>query len=251
MAKRKDQTNVKENVKTTTSSHDTMENVEEALSRAEQFIENNQRLISIVVVALLAVVGGYFAFKNFYLKPQNAEAQTKMFRAEQYFERDSMELALKGDSLNPGFLSIKDDYSMTKAGELAEYYTGIAYLHKGEYDKAIEHLENFDAGDEMITPIAIGAIGDAYLEKGDKEKAVKYYLKAVDENPDNELTAPAYLMKAGLVYEAMDNYKEALEAYERIQKEYYNSAQSGTPISRGALVEKYIARAKLKLGQEL
>jgi len=51
-----------------------------------------------------------------------------MFFAEQYFEKDSLKLAMNGDGTNPGFIQIIDEYGSTKSGNLARYYLGICYL---------------------------------------------------------------------------------------------------------------------------
>ena len=80
--------------------------VENALSKAEHFVEQNQKIIMIVVGAIAVVILGYFGFKKFYLAPKEKEAQGAMFMAEKYFEKDSLKLALNGDGTNPGFLDI-------------------------------------------------------------------------------------------------------------------------------------------------
>jgi tetratricopeptide (TPR) repeat protein len=210
--------------------------VEEALSKSEHFIENNQKIIMIVVGVIAAIVLGYFGFKKFYLAPKEEEAQKQMFWAERYFEKDSLNLALNGDGNNIGFLDIIDEYGITKSANLAQYYVGMCYLKKGQYQDALDYLKDFDSDDQIVSSMAKGAMGDAYLELGDNDNALKYYQKAADNN-DNLFTTPMYLMKAGWVYEITGNYEEALKLYERIQKDYYKSFESRE-------IEKYIARAK-------
>jgi hypothetical protein len=56
-----------------------------------------------------------------------------MFQAVRYFESDSLNLALNGDGNNLGFLQIVEDYSGTKAGNLANYYAGVIYLKQGNF----------------------------------------------------------------------------------------------------------------------
>ena len=97
-------------------------NVEQALSKTEQFIETNQKKITYVVGAVVAVIALYFGYQNMYLAPLEEDAQTEMFMAELYFQKDSFSLALNGDEQYEGFLSIADDYGLTKAGNLANYY---------------------------------------------------------------------------------------------------------------------------------
>ena len=216
--------------------------VEEALSKTEHFIEKNQKIILYIVGALVVLIGGYMAFKKFYLGPKETEAQSQMFWAEKYFEKDSLNLALNGDGNYLGFLDIIDEYGMTKSADLAHYYAGMCYLKKGQFEEAIDHLKDFDSDDQIVSSMAKGALGDAYMELGDNDKALDYYMKAADNN-NNLFTTPMFLMKAGWTYEIMGNYAEALKLYERIRKDYYKSYESRE-------IEKYIARAKGMLNQK-
>ena len=210
--------------------------VEEVLGKSEQFIEKNQKLITIVVGALILIVLGYFGFQKFYLAPREKEAQSQMFMAQKYFEQDSLKLALNGDGNYLGFLSIIDDYGMTEAANLSHYYTGMIYLKKGDFNNAIVQLKKFESDDEFVGPMATGAIGDAYMEQNNMGKAIEYYLKAADQKK-NDLTSPQFLLKAGWACETDGKYDKAIEAYERIQKEFTKSMESRD-------IEKYIARAK-------
>jgi tetratricopeptide (TPR) repeat protein len=221
---------------------DNIELVEHALSRTEQFIEDNKKILTIVVVSLVIIVGGYFGYKKLYVAPMEDEAKSQMFVAEQYFEKDSFRLAIKGDGNYIGFLGIIDQYGVTKAGNLAQYYAGVSYLHLGQFQEAIDHLTKFDASDKMIAPIALGATGDAYLELHNNSEAVSYYKKAIKKAEGNKFIAPIYLMKLGLAYEVGNDYQNALETYQRIDNEYGKT-------SEGRNIEKYIQRAKLKLGK--
>jgi len=215
--------------------------VEEALGKTEQFIEKNQKIIIIVLVILMALVLGYFGIKQFYIKPQETKAHAEMFYAEKYFELDSLDLALNGDGEHIGFLEVIDNYGITKASNLAKYYTGIIYLKKGKYEEAISYLKDFDSDDQIIGSIATSSIGDAYMELNNADKALEYYLKAVDQNTNN-FTSPQNLMKAGFVYEEKNDWGNALKMYERIKKDFFKSQESRE-------IDKYIAKAKGMLNQ--
>ncbi len=210
------------------------ENVESALTRSEQFIEDNQKIISIVALAIIVVVGGFWGFKKLVFQPREKKAQSEMFFAQHYFEADSFKLALNGDGTNAGFLEIIDDFGSTKAGKLSHYYAGICYLNLGEHQNAIKHLEKFSTNEEILSAIAVGATGDAYLESGNKDKAISLYKKA--SNVKNDLTAPYYLMKLGMLYEETGKNSEAVKAYQTIKDEYQTSAEARQ-------VDKYLTRA--------
>jgi len=208
--------------------------VEEALSKSEVFIEKNQKLITIIVGAIAVVILAYFGFQRFYLIPKEKEAQSQMFMAEKYFEQDSLRLALNGDGNYVGFLQIIDDYGMTKSAKMAHYYAGIIYLNDGKFQDAIDHLEKFNLKDELVYPMAKGAIGDAYMELGKTDKAAEYYLKATDVKT-NDFTTPVFLQKAAWAFEDLGNKEKALSAYNRIKTEFPRSAEARD-------VEKFITR---------
>ena len=217
------------------------ENVENVLSKTEKYIEENQKSLTVIVLAIAAIIAGYLGYKKLFLEPTEIETQSEMFVAEQYFERDSFQLALDGDGSYLGFIDIIDEYGITKSANLAKYYAGICYLKLGEYEEAIEQLKKFDSDDVMVATISLGAIGDAYVELGETEEGVEYYMKAAGRKP-NDFTSSMFLMKAGLVYEELGDYKKALEVYERIEKEFPKSEESRD-------IEKHITSAKLKLGK--
>ncbi len=210
--------------------------VEEALSKTERFIEKNQQLLTIIIGVIVVVVLVFFGFKRFYMAPREKEANEQMFMAERYFEIDSLNLALNGDGMYPGFLEIIDDYGMTKGANLSKYYAGVCYLKMGNFEEAIDHLKSFKGKDQVLGPMAKGALGDAYLEMDQAAKAAGAYLEAADLN-ENEFSSPLFLMKAGWTYEILKDYKKALEIYERIKFKFPASNEARE-------IDKYIARAK-------
>lgn len=213
-----------------------LKNVEETLTKTEQFLEQNYKLLIYILGAIVVLVG-IFWLTRMYILNRNDEAQSQMYQAERYLEMDSLNLALYGDGNYLGFLDIADDYKLTRAGNLARYGAGICFLHLGQYEDAIDMLEKYSKKDKVIGSLAIGATGDALVELGDIEKGIAKYIEAA-EYADNSFNTPLFLMKAGELYELQGEYDEALEIYERIQSEYPESTE-------GSSIEKYIARVKL------
>lgn len=210
--------------------------VQEVYSKSEAFINENKNTISVIVAAIAVIIGSYFAYNSFYLAPLQEEAKKQMFIAEKYFAKDSMNLAIYGDAQNLGFLEIANQYSGTKAANLSNYYLGIAYLKTGQYEAAIEALDDFDGDETIVESIRYGAMADAYMELGDLNKAVTNYEKAA-QKVKNNFTSPMYLLRAGQTYELLGNYDEAIKAYKKI-KENYNTSTEATEVN------KYIARAE-------
>jgi predicted negative regulator of RcsB-dependent stress response len=219
----------------------TIENIEESLTRSEEFIIKNQNSLIIGVVVVLVIVLGYFGYQKYIIEPKTQDAQEQIFSAQQFFEADSLDKALFGDGNHLGFVDIADEYSSTKPGKLANYYAGICFLKKGDYDKAIDYLSKFKADDELVAPMAQGAIGDAYLEKGDQEKAVSQYLKAASMK-DNSFTSSLFYFKAAQTLELMGKNEDALVNYTIIRDKFPTTKY-------GSNIDRYIARVEAKLGK--
>lgn len=207
-------------------SKDLLENpevIQEKLEGIEHWVEKNPKLLIGVVGAIVLAVGGFFGYR-YWVGNQDAQAQKEMFQAVRYFEADSLNLALNGDGNNLGFLQIIEDYSLTEAGNLANFYAGAIYLKQGKFPLAIFHLEDYKANDLLVQARAYSLIGDAYMEQKSYEDAAKYYEKAARYKPNKEFT-PVYLMKAGLAYEKLNNTDKAKAAYQTIIDKYWESSE--------------------------
>jgi tetratricopeptide (TPR) repeat protein len=221
---------------TTETNPKSLKNVEETLSKTEQFLEQNYRSLIYMLAGLIVIVGLFWLAK-IYLNKRGDEAQAQMYQAQKYLESDSLKLALNGDGNYLGFLDIAKDYKFTTSGNLALYSAGICYLHLGQFQDAIDFLSKYSKKDKVIGALAIGATGDAYVELGDLQKGVAKYIEAADFG-SNAFNTPIFLMKAGEIYELTNKYADALKMYERVQNEFPES-------SEGASIDKYIARVKL------
>lgn len=197
--------------------------IAEKVEGVEHWIEQNPKIVFGVLGALVLIVGGYFGFR-YYIGTQEELAQKEMFQAVYYFEADSLNLALKGDGNNLGFEQIIDDFPMTDAANLANFYAGAINLKQGKYQLAIYYLEDFSTDDILVQPRAYSLMGDAYMELKDYESAAKYYSKASNYKP-NKFFTPMYLMKEALSYEKLNQVEKAKEVYQRIIDEFWDSGE--------------------------
>ncbi len=104
-----------------------------------------------------------------------------------------------------------------------------------QYDKAIEYLENFDSEDEMLGPVALGAVGDAFADIDQGQQALEYYEKAAAKKK-NGFTAPLYLYKAGMTAMGLEKFGKAATLFTKIKENYPTSEQAKD-------VEKFINAA--------
>ncbi|HEY9177971.1 MAG TPA: tetratricopeptide repeat protein [Flavipsychrobacter sp.] len=184
----------------------------------KKYEENKKRINTIIIVVLVAVVGG-LAYNQLYREPQLEKAATSVAWAQRMLEVDSFNLALNGNAEHPGFLKVQKKYSGTPTANLCNHYIGVCYLHLGDFDNAIKYLEDFNSKGTQLAYASWGALGDAYMEKGNTEKGIKYYEKAT-ENKDDKVFTPMFLYRLAVAYEISNKTEQAQKAYQRIKDEY-------------------------------
>jgi tetratricopeptide (TPR) repeat protein len=210
--------------------------VGEIVSKSEQFIENHQKKILYGVGLVALLVGAVLGIRYGYIAPLEKKAAASLFKGELYFGRDSFALALHGNGADyPGFESIISDYGITRSGNLAKAYAGVCYFKLGETEKAVEQLKSFSGKDQVVSPAVTGLIGDCYVNTGKVKEGIGYFEKAARQ-ADNEIISPTYLKKAGIAYESLGQYNEAVKAYTAIKEKYFNSEEATD-------IDKYITRA--------
>lgn len=209
--------------------------LDETASRTEDWVAKNQKIIIGVVGAIALLTVGYVAYQKFIAEPKEEEAASEMFVAQQNFQQassgvasDSLyKLALNGSEGKFGFIKIADEYSGTSAGNLANYYAGIAHLNTGKFVEAIEYLGKFKSDDVVLSALAKGAIGDAYAEKNQPKEALENYIKAFESNK-NDFTTPRFLLKAGKTALELGNKEDALKYFTDIKDNYENSPEAAS-----------------------
>ncbi len=209
--------------------------LDETASRTEDFVAKNQKVIIGLVAAAALATLSYLAYQRFIAAPAQEEAANEMFVAQQNFQKatdgvssDSLyKLSLNGSEGKFGFLKIADEYSGTDAGNLANYYAGIAYLNTGKYTEAIDYLSKFKSDDIMLSALAKGAIGDAYAQKNQPKEALENYINAAGTNK-NDFTTPRFLLKAGKVALALGNKADALKYFTDIKENYESSPEAAS-----------------------
>ncbi|RYY36522.1 MAG: tetratricopeptide repeat protein [Sphingobacteriaceae bacterium] len=203
------------------------------------FVRENRKSLLFIAGAVVVLIAIYIIYLKAYLGPREVQAADQMHVAQDFWAKKEWDKAINGDAGYPGFKKIIDEYSNTKAANLAYFYLGTAYLNKGEYGKAIDNLTSYRGDDYIVAAEALGATGDAYVELKDWDNAETYFKKAADK-ASNAFLSPLYLKKLGLVYEQKKDNKAAAEAYNKIKKDYPQSNEAQN-------IDAYIARVEATL----
>ena len=210
--------------------------MEETLNKSEAFFLKYKKAIIAAVVALIVIIAGIVLYKTYVSGPNEIKASTAISRGQEYFAQGRFEQALQGDSTGfKGFAKLADEYSSTSAGNLANLYAGLCSAQLGKWEDAVKYIEKFDgADDQMISPAAEGALGNAYAHLNQLDKAVSHLKKAA-EKADNNSLSPTYLIQAGEILESQGKADEALKLYQTVKEKYFNSMQYQT-------IDEYIQR---------
>ena len=197
------------------------------IAKAKGFWEKYSKPLMIVSVLLIVVIGGWYAYQQFIVKPKEEKAVEASFRAEEYFRMDSLKLALNGDGQNLGFEKIADKFSGTKTGEMANLYAGTCHLRLNNFEKAVKYLKAFSSTSQLVQARAYKLLGDAYAEQGKNEEALSSYKKAAREFEKDEANSPDYLFTAAYFADrVMKNKEEAVKLYKELKEKFPRSQQA-------------------------
>ena len=209
---------------------------QESVNQAIGIWEKYSKKIIYISVAVIVLVGGYLSYTNFIIAPKEQKASEDLFTAEAYFRKDSFSLALNGTNGTPGFLKIISKYGGTSAANLARLYAGESHLQLGEFQKAIEQLESYNAsGSKQVEAKVEGLLGDAYAELKKNEEAINHYKKAGTLFPEDQALASEYLFRGALLCEIAGRNDDAIELYQIVKDKYPRT-------EKGFIVDKYLAR---------
>ncbi len=199
------------------------ENIE-VVTKTEAFFDKYKKQIIYGICAIVVIAAAIIAYMQFVLNPRIAKANDALAKCQTYFDADNYDKALNGDGQGCiGLLKVADEFSSTKAGNLAKLYAGLAYAQTEKWEDAKKYLEAFKGQDDaIITPAALGALGNVYANLGDNEKAITTLIKAA-KAADNGSLSPTYLIQAGELLEAQGKADKALELYQQVKRDYVNS----------------------------
>ena len=209
---------------------------EQVVAKAKDFWTKYSKPVMIASVLIILAVGGFYAYQNFVKKPNEAKAADAIFKAEEYYRMDSVNLALNGDGQNWGFLKVIDKYGSTAAGNLASFYAGSCYIKLNDNEKAIKYLKKFSGDSKPIQARAYKLLGDAYGDQGKNSDALSYYKKAAAHFEADEASSAEYLFTAAYFADrVMKDTKEAIALYKELKEKFPRTQQ-------GSEADNYLAQ---------
>jgi tetratricopeptide (TPR) repeat protein len=213
--------------------------MEETLNRSEAFFLKYQKHIIGTLAAIIIIVAAGILYHTYVAVPKAQKDSTALAKGQEFFAAGQYDIALNGDSASfVGFAKLAGDLS-GDAGNLANLYAGLCYAQLDKWQEAVNYIEKFDGrDDQMISPAALGALGNAYAHLNQLDKAVATLKKAA-EQADNNSLSPTFLIQAGEILESQNKKDEALKLYQTVKEKYFNSMAYQT-------IDAYIERASAK-----
>lgn len=224
MAKKKDQDEI-------------IVDVTEVYSKTEVFIDRNRKVLSIILVSVIGVVAAGAGYYYLIAKPKEQKANEASWKAEQYFELDSLELAIYGDGLYAGLDDVVRQHAGTRAAARGNYALGVIARDRGEFEEAIAHFKKVKVSDEAVRVLAIAGIGDCEVDLERYTDAVKTFERAIARSKGTKaegLLAPTIHFKAGITYLELGERAKAAKHFEQIVKNYPEAQNF-------AVAERYVA----------
>lgn len=221
---------------------ETIVDVQEIYTKTEMYVDKNRKMLTTVLGGVALAVCAFFAYQYFVVNPNEMDARASIWKAEIYFQADSLDLAMNGDGVYLGFEDVAAQHGNTSAGKLANYYMGIINRDQGEYELAIDNFKQCDFDDDVLGLIALGNIGDLYVELNDLDAGLEWLSKAAAKakNSDSDsYTAPMYMMKAAIVQMDLGNKSEAKKMFDAITEGYPDATEYEKAAKYGAMLYQY------------
>jgi len=195
-------------------------------SRFMHFYQTNKATVIGGGVGIILVIGliiGYVVYSG----QQEQEASVLLGMAEQELMMGNYETALYGndEEFTLGFVQIANNYSGTDSGNLAHYYAAVSEFELGNYQDALDYIQDFTPPQGILGVAAISLHANIQLELENFTAAAEQYERAAEWD-ENSSTTPANLLEAAQAYQRAENMQMAVTHLERIVSEFPNSSQA-------------------------
>ncbi len=194
-------------------------------------VDNRNTLIvtGIVVVVILAILGGGWAYISY--RDQQASAELS-----QAIEKYNAPIRPAGTPASPDLLSfasaqerakvtnaeftrLANKYTFTNSADVARYFAGVTFHDLGDNANAEKDLKKVaDSRYKEIASLSKLALASIYRDTNRNLQAIEIY-KQLIEHPTNSVGKSTAQLQLASLYEAMGQPDEARRVYEQMQKE--------------------------------
>jgi tetratricopeptide (TPR) repeat protein len=191
--------------------------------------ENRSKAISAALIVggiLVLLVGGWSLYQH-----RSATAESALSDALQTYQtpiapagqpvpegmKTFASLKDRAVAANPQFNAVASKYGMTKAGHMAEYFSGVTYMEEGQNGSAEEALKKAaSAWDGGVAALSKLALAQLYQQTGRDAQAVSLYNELTKTDA---ATVPAGLAQIQLaeLYEAEGKTEQAKQIYAQLK----------------------------------
>lgn len=213
-----------------------LEEVNESLTSAAQRIEDNKKYVSwaLIAIAVIALLAGGFIWLN---NKGKHDAKEDIGKADIALLQGNQDEALKS------YEKVADEYS-NSTGERAHLNAAILLYQKGEYEKAVKHLEGYTPDGNLIAPACKSLLGDCYVNLKKYDKALTAFDEAIKLSKGNEMYAPAFMLKKATVLHEQKKYAEEAAIYQDIKDNFMMYTQQNR-----INIDKYLELANALAGK--
>lgn len=193
---------------------------DELIAKAQDFWTRYQKQITIVLAVIVLGAGGWWGYRNLVVKPRESKAVDAMFKAEEYYRKDSLQKALNGDGINWGLVRVIKEYGGTRSGKLARLYAGDCYLRMGDYNNAVKQLKDYSSSAKQLQAKAYKLLGHAYGELGKNDDAIANYKKAANYFTEDRYNSAEALFFAASLAQNLGKNSEAIALFKELKEKY-------------------------------
>lgn len=225
-----------------------LDDVNDTLTSMEQKVEHNKKMImwaGIGVAAVVAVALIYiFAIRrpgqqkdatNFGLA-NNAVMEMNMKNSQGLLSTDSLRNAELDKVIKLYEAAAQGSYA---GANNAKLMCAVYLYQKGEYQKSLDYLKDYDRKESVIGCTSKCLEGDCLVNLDKFNEAVACYQEAAKIADGNPMLVPYAMLKEASVQRQLKNYSAEAAIYENLIANYPKYGQEN-----GIDFEKYLARAK-------
>lgn len=183
----------------------------EQVEQAEDIVAKaraNKKTIVGISVAIVVVIAAVLVWL-LVAQSGSRKADELIARADAA-QNDSIALTLYADAVKAGY----------KSGNRAKAELGIRYYREGQYEKALQYLDDASLDDEIAAAGVYTLQGDCHVNLEQYDQALKCYNKAISKADKNPEIVPFVLIKEANIYRAQGKFADEAKAYKTIIDEY-------------------------------